>query len=135
MFSLIASGQKTPLIKPPFRYIEGADTFTVFRLQDERVLAYKVQQLNDCQDEVEIAKVTITAADSLIKAKEKTNSILTQEKGNLIEQGSIKDKIITTYVQEVSLYKKQVRILKIEKGILAGVAGALAILSTYLIIK
>lgn len=136
---MIASGQIIDsgiTIKPVSRYIsDKGDTLTVFSIQSERLIAYGLQQLNDCKDEVEFANTTITAADSLIGAKEKTNYILVHEKENLKTQGAIKDNIIVTYKQEVISYKKQIKTLKKQKVLLAISTTSLLILSTYLIVR
>lgn len=131
--SLIAFGnlsdEDTIKIKHPFRYIDKGDTLTVFRLQDERAIAYKIKQGQDCQENIVLADSVIRSADLVIAGKNKEINTLIQQKQNLTEQVATKTQIEETYKGEIKEKNHQIKRLK-ANGILYKITTGILLLST-----
>lgn len=137
--SLIAFGSipdSDIIIKPPFRYInEKGDTLTVFRLQDERAIAYLIKRGADCQDIIIIADSVIVSADMVIAAKNREIFVLEQQKQNLTEQVATKTQIEGTYKGEIKDKEHRIKILTRKVILFKITTGILLLSTTYLLIK
>ena len=120
-------------ISPPTRYISGTDTFTVFTIASERIIAYRLAEYENCKKEVVMADSVIAGADSLIVVKDELISTLELQKENLRQISSIQNGVILTYKEEVTLNKKEIK--KLHRSVLLWKFISLGVssLSVYLI--
>lgn len=120
-------------ISPPTRYISGTDTFTVFTIASERIIAYRLAEYENCKKERVMADSVIAGADSLIVTKDELISTLELQKENSRQIISIQNEVIVTYKQEVELDKKEIK--RIHRSVLLWkfISIGVASLSVYLI--
>lgn len=120
-------------ISPPTRYISGTDTFTVFTIASERIIAYKLSEYEFCKKQNILADSIIAGADSLIVVKDELISTLEAQKENSRQIISVQNGVIVTYKQEVELDKKENGKLKRKVILWKFVSAGVASLSVYLI--
>ena len=120
-------------ISPPTRYISGTDTFTVFTIASERIIAYRLSEYEFCKKQNILADSVIAGADSLIVVKDELISTLELQKENLRQISSIQNGVILTYKEEVTLNKKEIK--KLHRSVLLWKFISLGVssLSVYLI--
>lgn len=107
VFGTVCRGQDK--IIPPTRYISNSDTFTVFTIASERIIAYRLAEYESCKKEIQAADSVIAGADSLIVVKDELVSNLELQKENLSEISRTQNGVIGTYKQEVTLNKKEIK--------------------------
>ena len=120
-------------ISPPTRYISGTDTFTVFTIASERIIAYRLSEYEFCKKQNILADSVIAGADSLIVVKDELISTLEAQKENSRQIISVQNGVIVTYKQEVELDKKENGKLKRKVILWKFVSAGVASLSVYLI--
>lgn len=120
-------------ISPPTRYISGTDTFTVFTIASERIIAYRLSEYELCKKQNILADSVIAGADSLIVVKDELISTLEAQKENSRQIISVQNGVIVTYKQEVELDKKENGKLKRKVILWKFVSLGVASLSVYLI--
>ena len=120
-------------ISPPTRYISGTDTFTVFTIASERIIAYRLAEYENCKKEVVMADSVIAGADSLIVVKDELISNLELQKENSLEIVRTQNEVISTYKQEVTANRKENSKLKRSVLFWKFVSIGVASLSVYLI--
>lgn len=131
VFGTVSLGQDK--ISPPTRYISNGDTFTVFTIASERIIAYRLAEYESCKKEVQVADSVIAGADSLIVVKDELISNLELQKENLSEISRTQNGVISTYKQEVTLNKKEINRLHRSVLLWKIVSVGVASLSVYLI--
>ena len=102
--NLIVFGQNK--INPPTRFIDGLDTFTVFTIQSERIIVYKLIDYTFCKTELKLANIIIDSCEKVNTAKENYIKLLEAETTNLKAQNIDKDKVATTYKKEAEIKEK-----------------------------
>lgn len=126
--NLILFGQDldTSVINKPTRYISGVDTFSVFKLKDERIIVYRLYKLNGARYELSLSKEAIIKADSVIKQQKQIIENYKLSDTNQRQQIEYYNKISSTYPAEKKLYQKQIKkkafmvgVWKVASGILA----------------
>ena len=131
-FSLIAFGQDK--ISPPTRYIAGNDTFTVFTIQSERIIAFKINELSSCKKESMLANSIIDSCE-MISASKDTIINLTKQQNKLLGQELVaKDEYISLLNKSESNLRKQLKKENVKKQAWKITTFAEAIISMYLII-
>jgi len=120
-------------ISPPTRYISGTDTFTVFTIASERIIAYRLAEYENCKKERVMADSVIARADSLIVVKDELISTLELQKENSRQIISIQNEVIVTYKEEVELDKKEIKRLHRSVLLWKFISIGVASLSVYLI--
>lgn len=125
----------TTKIGKPFRYVEGKDTFSVFKLSDERKIAYKISQLNDCEDNFNLAKKVIAKGDTALFKCNNEITIIKEENTNLNAQIENKNKIEETYKKDIAVKDNNIKKLNRANIFWKITSGALAMVATYFIIN
>jgi len=120
-------------ISPPTRYISGTDTFTVFTIASERIIAYRLSEYEFCKKQNILADSVIARADSLIVTKDELISTLELQKENSRQIISIQNEVIVTYKEEVELDKKEIKRLHRSVLLWKFISIGVASLSVYLI--
>lgn len=136
LLSLILFGQQdTLIIKPPFRYVEKGDTFTVFTIKSERILVYKLAQYSECENNFLLAKRVIAKGDTTLFKANNEILILKEEKTNLIAQVENKNKIEDTYMKEIYDKDKKLKTSRIANVFWKCTSGLLTGLTLYFMIN
>jgi len=135
LWSSTLFGQNSNNANPVKRYIQDGDTFTVFTIQGERLIASKVLAGQLCQERTIVVENALKSsedlgkiqADLIKKEKEKSEAI----RGQVVQQDIINNNLQTALNAEKARSDK----FKRSRNRAWGIIGILAVALTVFIVK
>ena len=116
--SLIAFGATAQTIKPEYRFYQDGDTFTVFRISAERIIAYKLSTGGRAKKQVVNLKKQIRNFASEINFKDSINSSLVKELASCDSFVNLHDANLKVLDNKIKRLARQIKWLKVQKRLL-----------------